>query len=134
MSGGSYDYLYARIDDAAERLSHPGNSALRRAFAVHLRLVAQAMQDVEWVDYFDSSPGSEDEAIRACLAPGAELEAARTRLQEAMREAEAVLAKAPKPRNDPKPDCPMCKGTGTVHGTGSRSDGMPCCHCRRLQP
>lgn len=93
MSGGSYDYLYSKIEDAANAVNTRRNSMgpLRAAFAKHLLLVAAAMRDVEWVDSCDSSPGTEDAAIRACLAPGAELEAAREALAEAMNQARKVL-------------------------------------------
>ena len=91
MSGGSYDYLYSRIEDAAHQVARSSATPLRRAFAEHLRLVAIAMREVEWVDSHDNAPGTEDAAIRACLAPGAEIDAAREALAEAMREAREVL-------------------------------------------
>lgn len=92
MSGGSYDYLGFKIDEAAGQVAVRRDTPLRRAFAAHLRLVGKAMYDVEWVDSCDSSPGDEDEAIRACLAPGAELDAASAKLEEAIAEAREVLA------------------------------------------
>ncbi|MFA5892098.1 MAG: hypothetical protein WDA27_14305 [Actinomycetota bacterium] len=93
MSGGSYDYLYSKIQDAANSVNERGTTRgpLRAAFAVHLHLVAKAMQHVEWVDSCDSSPGAEDDAIRACLAPGAECDAAREALEAAMVAAGRVL-------------------------------------------
>lgn len=92
MSGGSYEYLYSRIEDAARQVNARGatKGPLRAAFAAHLKLVAEAMRMVEWVDSCDSAPGDEDEAIRACLAPGAEVEAARLELEAAMKQAEKV--------------------------------------------
>jgi hypothetical protein len=65
MSGGSYSYAYARIEDLATEIR--GTSPLRRAFKAHLRKVAAACRDIEWVDSNDCAPGEEDEAIRACL-------------------------------------------------------------------
>lgn len=93
MSGGSYDYLYSKIEDAACEVNSRGRTRgpLRAAFAKHLVLVAEAMHQIEWVDSCDSAPGDEDEAIRACLAPGAEMAAARVALVDAMAEARAVL-------------------------------------------
>ncbi len=97
MSGGSYDYLYARVENAAGSIicrSAPETSLVRAAFAKHLMLVARALHEIEWVDSGDSSPGGEVEAIRDCLAPGAELETATTIAERAARELEQVLARA----------------------------------------
>lgn len=69
MSGGSMDYLYSKIDDVEFRC----DTALRRAFRIHLKNVSKALHDIEWVDSCDYGPGDENEAIRVCLAPGAEI-------------------------------------------------------------
>lgn len=68
MSGGSYDYLYMRVESMAQdhRLTH--GSALRRAFSAHLLLVSKAMHAIEWVDSSDWSKGDEYKAIAAALA------------------------------------------------------------------
>ena len=63
MSGGSMDYMYSRL----EQVTFEQNTPLRKQFAEHLKLVAQALHDIEWVDSADYAPGDEDEAIRACL-------------------------------------------------------------------
>ena len=67
MSGGFYDYAYARVEDFA---SHPSlaKTAERRAFAALLSDVAEAMHDVEWVDSDDYAPGDENAAIERCLS------------------------------------------------------------------
>jgi len=65
MSGGSMDYVYFRVEEAAEKVSE--STALRAQFKAHLALVARALHDIEWVDSADYGPGAEDEAIRACL-------------------------------------------------------------------
>lgn len=62
MSGGSYDYAYAKVEDMARELEKH-RDPLRRAFAKHLFAVAKAMYDVEWVDSGDYSPGAEREAV-----------------------------------------------------------------------
>jgi hypothetical protein len=95
MSGGSYDYLYRNIGEAAGQVNTRARTQgpLRAAFAKHLLLVAEAMRKVEWVDSCDSAPGDEDDAIRACLAPGAELESAREALVKSMAQAQATLDK-----------------------------------------
>ena len=66
MSGGFYDYAYARVEDFA---SHPSlaKTAERRAFAALLSDVAEAMHDIEWVDSEDYGSGAENAAIERCL-------------------------------------------------------------------
>ena len=92
MSGGSYDYLYSRVEEAADALAGRNPTPTRRAFAAHLRLVAKAMHDIEWVDSCDYCDGDEDAAIRACIAPGAEVEQAAANLRAAIADAEKALA------------------------------------------
>jgi hypothetical protein len=100
MSGGSYDYLYSRVRDAADQIDttaregHPGDpdpvssrvysreragwlphdealavlarvDADRQWFAGLLRVVADALHAVEWVDSCDYGPGDEVESIDA---------------------------------------------------------------------
>lgn len=74
MSGGSHNYAYSHAQDFAEsleadaqKLEDPNTDPLRIAFAAHLRLVAKAMHDIEWVDSFDKAKGDEHAAIRAVL-------------------------------------------------------------------
>lgn len=62
MSGGSYGYAYRHIEELADRIEQ--TTPLRTRFVEHLRKVAKAAHDIEWVDSADSSPGSEDSAIR----------------------------------------------------------------------
>ena len=67
MSGGFYDYAYARVSEFA---SHPSlaKTAERRAFAALLSDVAEAMHDIEWVDSEDYGSGAENAAIERCLS------------------------------------------------------------------
>jgi hypothetical protein len=68
MSGGSYNYAYSHVDDVAGAIeSRHTDSPLHLAFAAHLRLVAKAMHDIEWVDSYDYGPGDDLAAIRAVL-------------------------------------------------------------------
>lgn len=85
MSGGSLDYVYVNVDDAAERVAAQATCAEHRAFATHLRLVARALHALEWVWSCDTSPGDELPALRAVIAPEATL-------TEAVRHAEAAMA------------------------------------------
>lgn len=62
MSGGSYDYIYRKIEDASNQL-RTNNDPRRVAFAKLLKLIADAMHDIEWVDSCDYGPGDEHKAI-----------------------------------------------------------------------
>lgn len=64
MSGGSWDYVYARLQDVAIRLAS-SSSYDRRALGVLVDRVAQAMREIEWEDSGDG--GQEAEAIREAL-------------------------------------------------------------------
>ena len=76
MSGGSLNYAYHKVEEAADSIRARSNTPLHRAFAQHLLLVAYAMRDIEWVFSGDRAPGEEAETIKLCLAPGIELEQA----------------------------------------------------------
>ena len=64
MSGGSMDYAFTKVEDAAG-LMRP-TTLLRRAFRVHLLNVARALKAIEWNDSGDGDD-EEDQLIRACL-------------------------------------------------------------------
>lgn len=67
MSGGSYDYLCYKVQDAAEKLSED-KIPYRKAFGLHLRLIAEALHDIEWTDSCDYGPGDDEKAIMACIS------------------------------------------------------------------
>lgn len=73
MSGGSLDYAYFKVEDAASQLRKISNNPLHRAFAVHLEKVAKALHDVEWVLSSDYSEGREEEAIKEVLGDNVDL-------------------------------------------------------------
>lgn len=66
MSGGSYDYLFRSMEDAADTLKR-SPIAYRRAFSQLMFKCAEAMHDIEWVDSGDTSPGDDEEAIMKCI-------------------------------------------------------------------
>lgn len=66
MSGGSWDYLCYKMEEAADRLSH-SKCPHRKAFAILMYKCATAMHDIEWVDSCDKRDGDEIEAISAVL-------------------------------------------------------------------
>jgi len=70
MSGGSLDYAYQKVEDAAEAIESRSKKLIHRAFANHLRKVAKALHDIEWVLSADYSDGDDQESIMMCLSPG----------------------------------------------------------------
>ena len=92
MSGGSLDYCYSRVHDAALTILQRAESPTHRAFAAHLMKVSEALRAMEWMLSCDTSPGSEVAAIRAVLSEGAELEAATERAREALAELQSALS------------------------------------------
>jgi hypothetical protein len=67
MSGGSYDYLCYKMQDAAQQLMKKEQCAYRRAFGELMTRCAEAMHDVEWVDSNDKSQGDDEAAIMKCI-------------------------------------------------------------------
>jgi len=59
MSGGSWDYLYLKIGEAAARLEE-SNTMSRCALGVHLGKVAAAMHAIEWNDSGDGADNELD--------------------------------------------------------------------------
>jgi len=92
MSGGSMDYLYLRVDEVADELLR-SQDPLRAAFGKRLKLVADALYAVEWVDSGDLGIGDDADAIRAALAPGDALEMAVERAQAAALQFVAELTR-----------------------------------------
>lgn len=80
MSGGSMDYLYLRVESA----SFSEDTPERKAFRKHLKLVADALYQIEWVDSADNAKGDESKAIRKCLSKTGCLEAAIEEAKKAM--------------------------------------------------
>lgn len=83
MSGGSWNYLCDKVDDAGGELCS-SSDPLRRAFGRHLLLVGKALHDIEWVDSCDYGKGDEVEAIKAAL-PNAEQEVLQETLDAAKK-------------------------------------------------
>lgn len=67
MSGGSYDYAYRYVDDFADKLERVAATKLHLDFVKHVRKVAKAMHDIEWVESCDYGEGDDIEAIKAVL-------------------------------------------------------------------
>lgn len=94
MSGGSYNYAYQHVEDMADVLCGKSQTPLRRAFASHLRLVSEAMHDIEWVDSSDYSDGDEESAIRRVLgqaSKNAELKIVLRDAKEIAKQLDALI-------------------------------------------
>lgn len=87
MSGGSWDYVCFRIDEAAERLKRE-RCPYRRALGEKMLLIGKAMHDIEWVDSCDYGPGEELEAIKTALGNDAQGLA----LGQLLKDAEVLIA------------------------------------------
>jgi len=82
------DYVYRRLETDA-RFST--DTPQRKAFRTLLNKVIVALQSIEWVDSGDYGPGDENEAIEACLAPGATIDAALDEARKAVAELQAEI-------------------------------------------
>lgn len=66
MSGGSYNYLFEKVEEMAVQMRVNNKNIqsrqvfeLRQAFSSHLSDVAYAMKAIEWVDSCDRGEGDE---------------------------------------------------------------------------
>ena len=109
MSGGSYDYVYSRFQDAASTLrdKHPEHLDVL-ALASLLDRIAETMRAIEWADSCDTSWDDElDAAIAAIVrdstdaALTARAAAAERKLAEVASLA-AYLTPAPRGADEPK--------------------------------
>lgn len=109
MSGGSLNYVYAQVEDAAHSVAMRAQTPLHRAFAAHLMKVADALHDIEWLFSADYGPGQEVEAIRAVVTPASVLEtateharAALSELQDAIKQSEHLMPLPAPPTTEPE--------------------------------
>ena len=70
MSGGSWDYVFYKFDDVAEKLLAEQSPA-RRSLGKQIQLIAKALHDIEWVDSGDYGEGDDEAAIDAALGENA---------------------------------------------------------------
>ena len=92
MSGGSLNYAYSTVDCAAGDIERRAETPLNHAFAAHLRKVAAALHDLEWVWSSDYGPGDEIDAILNVLPEGAKVNAATDRAVKALADLQAALS------------------------------------------
>ncbi len=96
MSGGSYDYLCYKMEDAARTLMKKGQVPYRKAFGELMLRCAQAMHDVEWVDSDDKGPGDDEESIMKCIMPADVLTVTVNEAEKSLKDLEAILLKVSK--------------------------------------
>lgn len=94
MSGGSLNYIYLNVEEASHSVKRQATKPLHKAFARHLKLVAEALHDLEWVQSGDYGEGDEDKAILAVLGKDAkqkELEVIKEELEKLFAEFNKVF-------------------------------------------
>jgi len=82
MSGGSLNYVYSNVQDAASQLVGHSNPQFS-AFGKHLVKVAKALHDVEWELSGDGAKNVVD-SIRAVITPSDELHSAVEYAEQAL--------------------------------------------------
>jgi len=91
MSGGAYDFLYGRVEDAARKLGRRTEPDYRRAFASLLLRVSDALHAVEWVDSGDYSEFDDKEKIMKCISPQDVLNVSVEHAETVMKELEELI-------------------------------------------
>jgi hypothetical protein len=94
MSGGSLDYVYFKVDEAAHSIRSRSRNPLHHAFAKHLVKVSKALHDLEWVYSGDCCEPSEEKAIREVLHPSDEIESAKEEAEIALQNLERAIKNA----------------------------------------
>jgi hypothetical protein len=87
MSGGSWNYIYARFEETAGRLLE-SKEPLRRALSRKVFQLSEAMRAIEWVDSCDSTKGDDRKLIEQFLGG----DAAALELKEVVEGAKAHLS------------------------------------------
>lgn len=67
MSGGKYDYAYAKLDMFIYDFLPKADTVQRKAFLKLVINIQEAMKAIEWVDSGDGA--DEDAAIQKCFMP-----------------------------------------------------------------
>lgn len=94
MSGGSLDYIYSRVQDAACSIRGRSRKPIHTAFADHLDKVATALHDIEWAWSGDTADGDEEAAIRKVISAADILATTLKAAMIAKRDLEAAIEQA----------------------------------------
>ncbi len=94
MSGGSFNYLCYKMEEAADTLMRKDQPPYRKAFGVLMMRCAKAMHDIEWVDSSDMSRGDDEEAIMKCIDHCDVLNMAVQDAEKVIEELQALLKQA----------------------------------------
>jgi hypothetical protein len=87
VSGGSLDYVYSNVKEAADRIMDD-DRPLYRAFGKHLVLVADALHAVEWEYSNDCGKGTAEPNIKKVLGDSEQ----QRRLEEILADMRKVNA------------------------------------------
>ena len=99
MSGGALDYACYKVQDVINSI--PEDTIIRVAFKKHLRDVAEALHDLEWVLSRDYANGDEVKAIEKVLYRGSIVEkTAIEELELKIKEAQGILSKLAEVHSD----------------------------------
>lgn len=80
MSGGSLDYVYSQVENAASQIKDRAENPLQESFADHLFKVARALKDLEW-HYSCDTRDPEPESVQEIVSPQDVLSAAMRRAE-----------------------------------------------------
>jgi hypothetical protein len=94
MSGGSLNYVFSQVDDAAHEIRRNAETPLHHAFADHLVKVSKALHDIEWLFSGDYGDGREVEAIREVVSPEAELQSLVARAEAISVDLQRLIVEA----------------------------------------
>ena len=91
MSGGSMNYFYQNLEDAADRFRT--DTLKRRALRKHLLQLAKLMKAVEWNDSGDGDD-EEDALMETIISPALLLDKAIEEAKEARRDLQLAIERA----------------------------------------
>jgi hypothetical protein len=98
MSGGSWNYVFCKIEDAAFELKR-SECLYRRILGNQMELISKAMHDIEWVDSCDYSKGDEMKALKEAI----EFDAARVGVEILHENLDTIIDQAQELKEQLKP-------------------------------
>lgn len=95
MSGGSLDYCYSKVGDAADTIWRCARNPLEKAFASHLQSVSVALRSIEW-ELSGNGDRDCEKNIRAVVTHEQELRMAIADAEKSRASLDALLESARK--------------------------------------